>query len=729
MHIKLPKWLTPTQMVLELVLLTLPLMFFVGTPQPVYAATCSGTLDYGDAPSSYGVACANSAGTLRIGSATPDEEANPGYQGAGATGDSTNGTNDENFLNPLTPIDLAYPTYIWTVPVLNNTGSAATLVGWIDFDGNGTFDANERANANVPTNAATQNIALTWTIPVTATPNITTYARLRIMPTTASSDWQPTGNFPDATSNGEVEDYQVATVQSIVCTPGTSFYYAQATGTGGTNGTINLFDTSTGITTTINDPPTPASGITGINGLGVDQTRGLIYFQEAESTTNPDGIFGYDIVANTNFTVTTDAGTAPLSMPLANGWRTAAGAFANNRYYAGIDGGDLGTIYEITLNAAGTAPVSARTLVTPNSGCRTGTDATYCRDYGDILVVGNRLYVASWSLNSAGTTQTQRIEIFDINSQQLLSTWTASSSATGGVWAYQLARDGNGTIYAVRQDNGNVYTVDSSTGAVSGTLVRSIGASSTYPVTDASECPVLPMDFGDAPTSYGWDAGPRAARHGLDANLRLGNTTGQSTIRDLRGMSSVNADGDDLTGGTDDEDAVASLPALRENNTSYSIPNITVFNNTGSNATLYAWIDFNRDGQYQQSERATVTVPSSASTQSVTITWNSLSGLVAGQSYLRLRLSTATTTTSNWGTANDGAFLATGYAANGEVEDYPITINAPTAIKLSSFTAHEFIGVSVEVQKYWELGAALALLAALGTYRFYRLSQAIATKR
>ncbi len=709
-QIRLPRWLTPMHLIAEFVLLALPIMFLVVTPQPAYAASCSGTLDYGDAPSSYGVACANSNANLYIGRTRPDEENFPGFQGAGATGDSTNGTNDENFLNPLTPIDLAYPTYVWTVPVLNNTGAAATLVGWIDFDGNGTFDSNERATANVPSSTSTQNVTLSWTIPYTAVPNITTYARLRIMPTTTASDWQPTGNFPNATSNGEVEDYQVQTVQSIVCTPGRSFYYSQ----GATNSVIQLFNLDTGTSTLVNDPPTPASGITGINGLGVDQTRGILYFQEAENTANPDGIFGFNIVANTNFTVTTDAATAPLNItPLSNGWTTASGAFANDRYYAGIDGGDVGTIYEITFDAAGTAPVSARALFAPNSGC----GQTYCQNYGDLMVVGNRMYVSYWS--QSGRTQTQHLDIFDINSLRRLSAWTSSSSTRGGVWAYQLARDGNGTLYAVRQDTGGVYTVDPATGAVSTTLVGTIsGVSSGNPVTDASECPVLPMDFGDAPTSYGWDAGPRAARHGLTNNLRLGNTSGTSIIRDLRGMSSVNADGDDLSGGTDDEDAVASLPTLRTNATSYSIPNITVYNNTGSNATLYAWIDFNRDGQFQQSERATVTVPSSASTQSITITWNSLSGLVAGQSYLRLRLSTATTTTSNWGTSNDGDFLATGYAANGEVEDYPITINAPTAVKLSSFSATTSADVPMNsLQNGWELGVALMLLVGVIYHR------------
>ncbi len=671
---RVPRWLTVRLVVLELVLLTVPLILFTIDSHPVHAqGTCTGSKDYGDAPSSYGDACATPSATLRIGGTTPDSESGSQYS-AGATGDGA----DECFLNPLTPIDLAYPQYVWTVPVSNTTGSSRTLAGWIDFNGNGTFEANERATAAVPNGATTAT--LTWNIPITATPNIATYVRLRI---STDSNVGPTGSYgsPDI---GEVEDYAVTTVQSIVCAPGTTFYFID--GTTADNATIRTFDVSTGVATTVNNPPSQGR----INGIAVDQTRGFVYYQDASTDGTADGIYYWDAVAGTltsgNGTVTNDAATAPLNLPLSNGWRTASGAFANGKYYAGIDGGDLGTIYEITFDAAGTAPVASRALFTPNAGC----GQTYCNDYGDLIVIGNRMYVAYWS--AGGSTQVQHLDVYDINSQRRISAWSSSYYYSGNnAWAYQLGRDGNGTVYAVRQNTGGVYAVDQASGVINeGTLIRSIGVT----VFDASECPVVPMDFGDAPTSYGWDAGPRAARHGIVSDLYLGSSRTVTETRDLRGFSSTNADGDDThtyNGGTatvDDENAVSNIPRMTVDSTTYVLTNVVVYNNTGRNATLYGWVDFNRDGTFATTERVNVTVPSSAATQSITLTWSGLSGLVYGQSYLRLRLSTSTVTTSTWGTSNDGAFLATGYAPNGEVEDYPVQIdNRPTAVTISTFSA------------------------------------------
>jgi hypothetical protein len=238
--------------------------------------------------------------------------------------------------------------------------------------------------------------------------------------------------------------------------------------------------------------------------------------------------------------------------------------------------------------------------------------------------------------------------------------------------------------------------------------------------------------LGDAPTSYGGDAGPRAARRGITTTLRLGNATQTvTTTRDLHGFSSPNADGDGVNNyngssqaGPDDEDAITSLPTLGANDTSYTVANIVVFNNTGNNATLYAWIDFNCDGQYQPGERTAVVVPSNAQTQTVPLTWTGLSGLVVGQSYLRRRLSTATTTISSWDAGNDGAFLATGYAADGEVEDYALQISSPTAVSLSSSAArgelHGLTGPGIALAYLWPVVLALSLGGLMLTRRIRR---------
>lgn len=330
-HFHLPQWLTLRILFLQLALLAIPLTILL-SPQSAYAqAACTGTRDYGDAPASYGIACATPSATLRLGGVTPDTEAASQFS-AGEDGDDGLGTDDESFLNALTPIDLANTQYIWTVPVSNTTGGAATLAGWIDFNNNGVFDPVERAVA--PVANGTTSATLTWNIPITATPNVSVTARLRI---STDANVGPTGDFP-TNGIGEVEDYAVETIENELCAPGTSFYYIN---NNAGNGEIRTFDMSNGISATVANPPT----LTNINGIAVDRWRGFIYYQNGSTDNTARGIFVYDVVNGTHTQVTADASTPPLSIgPLTNGWRTASAAYANSRYYAGIDGADIGTI-------------------------------------------------------------------------------------------------------------------------------------------------------------------------------------------------------------------------------------------------------------------------------------------------------------------------------------------------------------------------------------------------
>jgi uncharacterized repeat protein (TIGR01451 family) len=183
-------------------------------------------------------------------------------------------------------------------------------------------------------------------------------------------------------------------------------------------------------------------------------------------------------------------------------------------------------------------------------------------------------------------------------------------------------------------------------------------------------------DFGDAPDSHGTDK-TDSSGEGVGASqiidpdpnprIYLGTTTGGPPDKESDGQPSVNADGDDLNGTKpDDEDGVTSFPTLATNATSYSVT-VNVQNTTGANAYLAGWIDFNRDGKFQASEGALATVANNATT--ATLTWNALGGLVAGDTYARLRINNDTLTTSN--------FIGGGRL--GEVEDYKLTINSAVA--------------------------------------------------
>ncbi len=473
-YFRSPKWLKYA--ILELVLLVLPIILFVLNPQSVSAQSAcdNSTMTYGDAPSVYGEGCATPSGRLYIGSTAPS--AHPfAYPCTTGLADCNPA---DNFLNPLTPIDRVHSTYTWAVPVTNTTGATAYLSGWIDFSGGGVFDQSRVATAAVPSGGSTV-VTLTWTVPITMTPAITTYVRLRL---STVNNAGPTGSY----GIGEVEDYAVRTLAGVSCDPGTQFYIIHGSGPSG-KGLIEVVTATTGITTFVNNPPIPSSGLPGINGLAVDVTGERIYYQDQADSTVPKGIYGYDIRTNSNFTVTADASTGPLNLPLSNGWQTASGSFDNGKYYAGIDGGDLGSVYEITLDSTGRTPVSARLVIpSPYPPCA----PAYCNNYGDVLVVGNRMYIALWQADSNASpgSQLQILLVYDINSALRLSTQTIAASG----FAFQLGQDGNGQIYAVTSNDGRIYRVTN--GQVVGYPTTGLVSTIGEPIPDAAECLVKPSN-------------------------------------------------------------------------------------------------------------------------------------------------------------------------------------------------------------------------------------------
>jgi hypothetical protein len=175
-------------------------------------------------------------------------------------------------------------------------------------------------------------------------------------------------------------------------------------------------------------------------------------------------------------------------------------------------------------------------------------------------------------------------------------------------------------------------------------------------------------DFGDAPDTalgtgvgnYNTTAADNGPSHQLGAALRLGAVTPDA---DNGALQNASADADDTTG-TDDEDGVAAIPAVNSATTAVALQ-VTVFNNTASQATVACWIDFNRDGVFGTAERASATVAASSGTTTPTLTFSGFSAPVPGQSYLRCRIANAA------GEVVD----PTGPAATGEVEDYPLNIS------------------------------------------------------
>ncbi len=170
----------------------------------------------------------------------------------------------------------------------------------------------------------------------------------------------------------------------------------------------------------------------------------------------------------------------------------------------------------------------------------------------------------------------------------------------------------------------------------------------------------LADDYGDAPASYG------DASTAINTSVYLGVSQPDSEAAGQPGNRATN-DGVEEDGAPSDFTGAAyfaRFPLLLETASSYTTA-ITVNNTSGSDATLEAWIDFDHSGTFDSGELATVNV-STGTTGPVDVTWSSLSGIEAGTTYIRLRLTDAT-----------GA---------GEVEDHVIGIAFPIPAESPSVT-------------------------------------------
>jgi hypothetical protein len=181
-------------------------------------------LDFGDAPDTYLTAAVSgtvqlpgparhatnlsaTAASVYLGANPPDAEntVTPATAGSIANNDDITGTDDEDAFSSNDFLIVAGNTSynIPNIPVSNGLASTARLMGWIDFNRNGTFDATELANTTVA--PGTSTAALNWSGVPVSTPG-TSYARFRI---TTDPAYFTTASPVGLAINGEVEDYRV----------------------------------------------------------------------------------------------------------------------------------------------------------------------------------------------------------------------------------------------------------------------------------------------------------------------------------------------------------------------------------------------------------------------------------------------------------------------------------------------------------------------------------------
>ena len=192
---------------------------------------------------------------------------------------------------------------------------------------------------------------------------------------------------------------------------------------------------------------------------------------------------------------------------------------------------------------------------------------------------------------------------------------------------------------------------DTTTG-VTGTISVNPGDAITY--VDAG---LINLDYGDLPEPpY---AGVNDASHAITTELQIGSVTDAETAA----QPNATATGDDTTGAPDDEDGFTAPAAIVAGQTVGF--DVVVSNNTGSAATLYGFVDWNADGDFDDAgETVTASVADGVTNATETLTFTVPLGAVTGTDLgTRFRLST------------DTGLAAGGTASNGEVEDYLIQVN------------------------------------------------------
>lgn len=418
---------------------------------------------------------------------------------------------------------------------------------------------------------------------------------------------------------------------------------------------------------------TDAAGLGNINSMAYDPYGRILYYvYSLTSTGNARVLKKYDFNTKTLSTIIPDINS--LGIPTAtSGAESGAAAFYNGCLYLGIETSNStrntyreAVIWRIDFNAFNVPYRASQVFAVTIDGTR------LMHDWSDFGINDGILY----DFDGALTGTTLENDIYHYNMMTgVTSNWHNPAGFTPG----QVAVDWKGTMYNMHASGTAVkpyiaaYNADGTVGTRYNIPYTTFGYSSVPSLGDAAEAFRPNADFGDAPASY--DPDPWSpALHEVTSNLKLGAVTDDEWNK----TSSIDANADGS-----DEDGVVTVNIFKSSTGAYQLY-VNVVNNTGAAATVAAWLDFNRDGIFQEAEGISKLVNSAASTQSVALGWTNITADLPAYvyTYLRVRITSAVNGMST--------STPTGYFPNGEVEDYYVLINqTPLETQLTDFTARK----------------------------------------
>ncbi|MEL6107833.1 MAG: ELWxxDGT repeat protein, partial [Planctomycetota bacterium] len=566
----------------------------------------------------------------------------------GATPDDEDGLIDESA--DLVIVDGQIP--IIEMLVTNNTGSQATLLGWIDYDNDGVFEPSESASVAVETGTTAGTATLEFP-QVSVQSAGQTFARFRLT-TDASITTATPGGFA---ADGEVEDYLVTVAE---------LDFGDAPDLGSGTGVADYE------TTLANDGPRHA----------INQN---LFLGDAAPDAEVDA-FGVDSGVDETLIDTAEfLGVQP----------DVAQVGTEVTFEATVGG----TIESLVLSGTMTEIVTAAfasevrvSITDPNGNTISNVGLSSTNGFVDSLgfstVVDLDAVVVEagdvWTFSFIDTFDDDPVGEADITLDLTVDFLTAdpaslesnfgSFTLNQGFYArlgsgdadhpfvevpFQVGSDGFYDIQATWDGfDGFLFLFDS---PFTGTDTTNIGSDDDGPggTSDSliNDVQLLTgVTYYALLTTFSGDAGNTSNV----GSLSLISDVGQSAF------ANFDATFDDLNGATpDDEEGILDEQDLIIDNGAAPSVEVLVTNNTGRDATLLGWIDYDNDGEFEPSESTSVIVPDGTTAGTATLDFPEVVVDHTGPTFARFRLTTDTSITS----ATPG-----GFAADGEVEDYVVSV-------------------------------------------------------
>ncbi|MFY7651945.1 MAG: CshA/CshB family fibrillar adhesin-related protein, partial [Chitinophagaceae bacterium] len=321
------------------------------------------------------------------------------------------------------------------------------------------------------------------------------------------------------------------------------------------------------------------------------------------------------------------------------------------------------------------------------------------------LVIGDAESMASTEFIKASTNSTDGWQLLDLRND-------AFPSSKADKYLFTLANSSRDFTIALAPDAGDdifVQAVFFAKGATQLTNVEMKGRGSSGVAIGV----VVPVDFGDAPASFGSGAhiidkvtfsSPPTISDGVYPITSIVPATLQTATNVFAGLNNVDADGNppsgelanyDDTAGVNDENGfvLASQPAIKVNTNNGIQLQIKASNTKSTAATIYAWLDFDGNGIFTNAEIATATIGAFQNDQTITLSYPNAqftNSIKAGANYLRIRITTSELIDDLATTNIDERSI--GAALDGEIEDFKL--NDKLGVQIAGGLFNDANGIS-----------------------------------